>query len=71
MKTYVIKFTIQNKIEAYYIVEANNILSARIKAKKQFLKQYPEADFNYIKMSLDNPTSDKIREILEIIKEEN
>lgn len=69
MKTYVIKFTIQDKIEAYYIVEANHILSARNKAKKQFLKEYPGADFNYIKMSLDNPTNEKIREILEIIKE--
>ena len=69
MKTYVIKFTIQDKIESYYIVEANNIMSAKNKAKNQFLKQYPGADFSCIKMSLDNPTSDKIREILEIIKE--
>lgn len=70
MKTYVIKLTIQEKIEAYYIIEANNIICAKNKIKKAFLTEFPNADFSVIRMSLDNPTTETLKEVLEIIKKE-
>lgn len=67
MKAYIIRVNTIDNLYADYIVEANNLVSARFKTKKAFLKDYSDADPK-IKLQLQNPTDKTIKEIIEIIK---
>lgn len=66
-KTYIIRITTKDNLYADYMVEAENLFNAKTKAKKAFFRDYPDADTN-IKLSLQKPDSEKIREIMNIIK---
>ena len=68
MKTYVLRITTIDKLYADYMIEAKNIIEAKSKAKKAFFRDYPGADTR-IKVSLNEPDSDIITEIINIIKE--
>lgn len=67
MNTYVIRITTINNLFADYMIEANNIMQAKSKAKKAFFRDYPDADTN-IKLSLGEPSSKVITEIMDIIR---
>ena len=69
MKTYVLRITTIDKLYADYMIEAKNIIEAKSKAKKAFFRDYPGADTR-IKVSLNEPDSDIITEIINIIKGE-
>lgn len=66
--TYVIKITTIDNLYANYMVEAENLFFAKIKAREAFFRDYPDSD-NNIKLSLENPDKVKIKEIVNIIKE--
>lgn len=68
--TYVIRITTIDNLYADYIVEADNLFSAKMLARRSFFRDYPEADRN-LKMSLNDPHSKEIVEIMNIIKEAN
>ena len=70
MKTYVIRVNTIDNLYADYIIEAINLWQAKGKARKAFFKDYPGADEN-IKLSVDNLTSEKIKEIIDIIRRAN
>lgn len=65
---YVIRVTTIDNLYVDYIVEANNICRANIKARKAFFRDFPNADFR-IKLSLVEPNPKIITEIMNIIKE--
>lgn len=67
---YIIRITTIDNVYSDYWVTAYNIWSAKRKAKSAFFRDFPYADRN-IKLSLVNPDTKKIREIFDIIKEEN
>lgn len=70
MKAYTIRVTTADNLYADYIVEANNLLEAKMQAECVFFRDYPDANMN-IKLSLIEPNSKIITEILNIIKEAN
>ena len=70
MKTYTIRITTIDNLYSDYIVEANNLLEAKAKVKYAFFRDYPDANIN-IKLSLTEPNSKVITEIIKIIKEAN
>ena len=70
LNTYIIRITTTDNLYADYIVEAENLFFAKMRARSSFLRDYPEAD-THIKLSLRNPDKIKITEIANIIKEAN
>ena len=67
MNTYVIRITTIDNLFTDYMVEANNIMQAKSKAKKAFFRDYPGANEN-IKLSLGEPSPKIITEIMDIIR---
>lgn len=67
MNTYVIRITTINNLFADYMIEANNIMQAKSKARKAFFRDYPGADKN-IKLSLGEPSSEILTEIIKLIR---
>lgn len=67
MNTYVIRITTIKNLFADYMIEANNIMQAKSKARKAFFRDYPDADTN-IKLSLEEPSPKVITEIMDIIR---
>lgn len=70
MKAYTIRITTADNLYTDYIVEANNLLEAKMQAECAFFRDYPDANTN-IKLSLTEPNSKVITEIINIIKEAN
>lgn len=70
MNAYTIRVATIDNLYTDYIVEAENLKEANEKAKKAFFRDYPNADEN-ITLSLTEPNSEVITEIINIIKEEN
>ena len=70
MNCYVIRVNTIDNLYTDYMVEAKNIFQAKNKIKKAFFRDFPFADFR-IKLSLVEPNSKIIAEIIEIIKEAN
>lgn len=70
MNTYVIRINTIDNLFTDYMVEAENLFFAKIKARKAFFRDYPEADVN-IKMELGEPSPKIITEIMNIIRENN
>ena len=70
LTTYVIRITTIDDLFADYMVEAENLFFAKMKARNAFFKDYPEADKN-IKLSLGEPSPKIITEIINIIKKES
>lgn len=68
LKTYNIRITTIDNLYADYIVEATNLFFAKIRAREAFYRDYPSADSN-MKFSLNNPNSENITEIMQVIKE--
>lgn len=69
MKIYAIRINTIDNLYADYIIEAENLFFAKIKARKAFFRDYPNADEN-IKLSFKEPHFKDIQEIFTIIKEE-
>lgn len=69
MNAYAIRVTTTDNLYTDYIVEAENLKEANEKTKKAFFRDYPNADEN-ITLSLTEPNSKTITEIINIIKEE-
>lgn len=69
MNTYTIRITTIDNLYADYIVEAENLFYAKIKTRNAFFRNYPNANID-IKLSLNKPTSDNIKEIVDIIRNE-
>ena len=67
--TYVIRITTIDNLYSDYMIEAENLFFAKMKARNTFFKTYPGADTN-IKFSLENPNTDNLTEIMKIIKGE-
>lgn len=70
LNAYTIRISTIDNLYADYIVEAENLFFAKIKARNAFFRDYPDADTN-IKLSLTKPSKEVITEIMNIIKEEN
>ena len=70
MNTYVIRINTVDNLFTDYMVEAENLFFAKMKARKAFFRDYPEADVN-IKMELGEPSPKIITEIMNIIRENN
>ena len=70
LNAYTIRITTIDNLYADYIVEAENLFFAKIKAKNAFFRDYPDADTK-IKLSLTEPNKKNITEIVNIIKEAN
>lgn len=70
MNAYTIRVSTIDNLYADYIVEANNLFFAKIRARNTFFRDYPEADTR-IKLSLVEPSKKVITEVLNIIKNEN
>ena len=66
--TYTIRVSTIDNLYADYIVEADNLFFAKMKARQAFLRDYPESN-NNLKLSLIKPSKEVITEIMEIIKE--
>lgn len=69
MKTYNIRISTIDNLYTDYMVEAENLFFAQIKARKAFLRDYPDADPR-IKTSLAEPNPEIITEIMNIIYKE-
>lgn len=67
MNTYVIRINTVDNLFTDYMVEAENLFFAKMKARKAFFRDYPEADTN-IKLSLEEPSPKVITEIMDIIR---
>lgn len=70
MNAYTIRITKADNSYADYIVEAENLFFAKIKARNAFFRDNPDADTN-IKLSLTQPSKKVLKEIFDIIKEAN
>lgn len=70
MKTYIIRITTTDNLYTDYMIEAENLFFAKIKARNAFFRDYPNADKNII-LSLTDPKPETITEIMNIIKEES
>lgn len=68
MKAYTIRITTEDGLYADYIIEDNDLLGAKLKARNAFFRDYPNANRN-ITLSLAEPNKEVITEIMEIIKE--
>ena len=66
--TYTIRITTIDNLYADYIVEAENLFFAKIRARNAFFRDYPDADTK-IKYSLGKPDKKVITEVMNIIKE--
>ena len=66
--TYTIRITTIDNLYADYIVEAENLFFAKIRARNAFFRDYPDAD-KHIKLSIGNLDYKVITEIMNIIKE--
>lgn len=69
-ETYVIRITVEGGLYKDYIVEADNLFGAKMIARNAFFKEFPDAN-NNIKLSLQNPDTKKIREVVQIIEKES
>lgn len=67
MNTYIIRITTIDNLFTDYMIEASNLFQAKLKARKAFFRDYPDADTN-IKLSLGEPSSKVITEIMDIIR---
>ena len=70
MNTYTIRISTANNTYADYIVEAQNLFFAKIKARNAYFRDNPDADTN-VKLSLTEPSKKVLKEIFDIIKEAN
>lgn len=70
MNAYTIRVSTIDNLYADYIVEANNLFFAKIRARNAFFRDYADADTR-IKLSLVEPSKKVITEVLNIIKNEN
>ena len=70
MKTYVIRINTKDNLYADYIVEAENLFYAKIKARNAYFNTYKDADTDII-LSLVKVDTEVIREVVDIIKEES
>lgn len=68
MNTYVIRINTVDNLFTDYMVEAENLFFAKMKARKAFFRDYPGADTN-IRLELGEPSPKIITEIINIIKE--
>lgn len=68
MNVYVIRISTIDNLYADYMVEAKDIKQANKKAKEAFFRNYPHAD-EHIKLSIVDPNTKIITEIMNIIKE--
>lgn len=68
MNTYVIRINTVDNLFADYMVEAENLFFAKMKARKAFFRDYQGADTN-IRLELGEPSPQIITEIIKIIKE--
>lgn len=66
--TYTIRVETEDNLYADYMVEAENIWFAKMRARAAFFRDYPEAN-KYVKLSLTEPNPKVITEIMNIIKE--
>lgn len=70
LKEYKIRVEIGQMLYKDYKIKAENIFFAKILAMQECLKDFPDIDVKDIKMSLAEPTSENIKEIINIIGEE-
>lgn len=68
VNTYIIRITTKDNLYADYMVEAENLFFAKIKARNAFFRDYVDADKD-IKLSLENVDVKQLTEIMNIIKE--
>lgn len=68
-KTYTIRISTIDNLYADYIVEAENLFFAQIRARNAFLRDYPDADPR-VKTSITDPKPEIITEIIDIINKE-
>ena len=66
LKAYTIRITTIDNLYADYIVEAENLFFAKMKARNAFFRDYPDADTK-IKLSLTEPTKETLKEVIDII----
>ena len=66
LNAYTIRITTIDNLYADYIVEAENLFFAKIKARNAFFRDYPDADTK-IKLSLTEPTKETLKEVINII----
>lgn len=67
MNTYVIRINTVDNLFTDYMVEAENLFFAKMKARKAFFRDYPGADTN-IRLELGEPSPKVITEIMDIIR---
>lgn len=70
MSAYTIRINTIDNLYVDYIVEADNLFFAKIKARNAFFRDYPDAD-KRIKLSITEPSKKVITKIFDIIKREN
>lgn len=70
MNTYVIRINTVDNLFTDYMVEAENLFFAKMKARKAFFRDYPGANKN-IKLEIEKPTDKILTEIIDIIKGAN
>ena len=68
LNTYTIRISTNDNLYKDYIVEAENLFFAKMKARNAYFRDYPDAD-KKIKLSLTEPSEKVIKEIMNIIKE--
>lgn len=68
MNAYTIRISTVDGLYTDYIVEAKDLKEANKKAKEAFFRDYPNANEN-IKLSIAEPNTKIITEIMNIIKE--
>ena len=68
MNVYTIRISTVDGLYTDYIVEAKDLKEANKKAKEAFFRDYPNANEN-IKLSIAEPNTKIITEIMNIIKE--
>ena len=66
---YNIRITTIDNLYVDYLVEADNIFTAKLKARNAFFRDFPYAD-NNITYSVEQPSKKIITELLNIIKRE-
>ena len=66
LNAYTIRISTIDNLYADYIVEAENLFFAKIKARNAFFRDYPDADTK-IKLSLTEPTKETLKEVINII----
>lgn len=66
LNAYTIRIITIDNLYADYIVEAENLFFAKMKARNAFFRDYPDADTK-IKLSLTEPTKETLKEVIDII----